>query len=80
MQVDVEVGLDEALANPLPDNPCHFVAIDFDDGVFHLDLGHACFLGGDDGDPLGNAAPAINWVASVCGSAAESLQSHNVAS
>ena len=45
MQVDVEIGLDQALADPFPDNPRHFVAVDFDDRVFHLDLGHACFLG-----------------------------------
>jgi hypothetical protein len=28
----------------LPDDPGHFVAIELDDGVLHLDLGHEYFL------------------------------------
>ena len=40
-KVDVEIRLDQPLPDPLPDDPRHLVAIELDDGVFHLDLGHA---------------------------------------
>jgi hypothetical protein len=40
MQVDIEIGLDEALADPFPDDPGHFVAVDFDDRVFDFYLCH----------------------------------------
>ena len=39
-QVDVEIGQDQPLADPLPDDPRHLVAVEFDDRVLHLDLGH----------------------------------------
>ena len=40
MQVDVEIGQDQPLADPLPDDPGHLVAVELDDRVLHLDLGH----------------------------------------
>ena len=39
-QIDVEIGEDEPLADPLPYDPGHFVAVDLDDGILHFDLGH----------------------------------------
>ena len=39
-QLDVEIGLDQPFPNPLPDDSSHFVAVELDDGVLHLDLGH----------------------------------------
>ena len=39
-QVDVEIGQDQPLADPLPDDPGHLVAVELDDGVLHLDLRH----------------------------------------
>jgi hypothetical protein len=47
-QVDIEIGQYQAFADPFPDDPGHFVAIEFDDGVFHLDFCHdeAAFLWG----------------------------------
>src|SRR3546814_4104156 len=41
---DIEIGLDQALANPFPDDPRHLVAVDLDDGGFDLDLRHCCSL------------------------------------
>jgi hypothetical protein len=41
LQVDVKVGQDQPLADPLPDDPGHLVAVDLNDRIFHLDLGHA---------------------------------------
>src|SRR3546814_5332113 len=43
VQVHVEIRLDQPLADPLPDDPRHFVAIDFDNQVFDLDLRHLLF-------------------------------------
>jgi hypothetical protein len=43
-EVDVEIGEDQAFANPLPDDPRHLIAVNLDDGGFHLDLSHACSL------------------------------------
>ncbi len=40
-EVDVEIGENEALTDPLPDDPRHFVAVDLHDRVFDLDLRHA---------------------------------------
>ena len=42
-EVDVEVRLDQALTDPFPDDPRHFVAVDLDDRVLDLDLRHARF-------------------------------------
>src|SRR3546814_2573265 len=44
VKVDVEIGEDQSLADPLPDDPGHFVAIEFDDRVGYLDLAHAFSL------------------------------------
>jgi hypothetical protein len=43
-EVDIEVGLDQPFADPLPDDAGHLVAVELDDGVLHLDLGHGCLL------------------------------------
>ena len=40
MQLDVEIGVDQLVLDQLPDDPGHLVAVEFDDGVGHLDLGH----------------------------------------
>jgi len=40
LEVDIEVGEDEAFADPLPDDTRHLVAVHFDNGVLDLDLGH----------------------------------------
>ncbi|OIQ64667.1 hypothetical protein GALL_537810 [mine drainage metagenome] len=39
-QVDVEIGQDQLLLDEIPDDAGHFVAVEFDDGVGYLDLGH----------------------------------------
>jgi hypothetical protein len=39
-QVDVEVGQDQLVLDELPDDAGHLVAVEFDDRVCHLDLGH----------------------------------------
>jgi hypothetical protein len=39
-EVDVQVGQDQLLFDETPDDAGHLVAIQFDDGGFHLDLGH----------------------------------------
>src|SRR3984957_2865110 len=41
LQVDIQVGQDQLVLDELPDNPRHLVAVEFDDGIGHLDLGHA---------------------------------------
>ena len=41
-QVDIEVGQDQLRLDEIPDDPGHFVAVDIDDRVVHLDLGHRC--------------------------------------
>ena len=40
MQVDIEEGVDQLVLDVLPDDPGHLVAIEFDDGVGHLDFCH----------------------------------------
>src|SRR3954447_11099991 len=39
-EVDVEVGQDQLLLDERPDDPGHLVAVELDDRVFDLDLGH----------------------------------------
>ena len=42
-QVDIEIGMDQLVTNVMPDNPGHFIAIEFDNGVCDFDLRHgAC--------------------------------------
>ena len=45
LEVDVEVGVDEAVLDELPDDAGHLVAVEFDDGAFNLDLRQECLLG-----------------------------------
>jgi hypothetical protein len=40
-ELDVEIGQDQPFADPLPDDAGHLVAVEFDDRIFHFDLGHA---------------------------------------
>ncbi len=40
LQVDVEVGQDQLVLDELPDDAGHLVAVEFDDGVRHLDFCH----------------------------------------
>ena len=40
LELDVEVGQDQLVLDELPDDPGHLVAVELDDGVLHLDLGH----------------------------------------
>ena len=40
-QVDVQVRQDQIVLDELPDDAGHLVAVEFDDGIGHLDLGHA---------------------------------------
>ena len=40
LQVHVEVGQDQLLLDERPDDAGHLVAVEFDDGVLNLDLGH----------------------------------------
>ena len=40
LQLHVEVGQDQLLLDERPDDPRHLVAVELDDGVLHLDLGH----------------------------------------
>ena len=40
LQVDVEVRQDQLVLDELPDDPGHLVAVELDDRVLHLDLGH----------------------------------------
>ena len=44
LEVDVDVGVDQGVLDPLPNNARHFVAVEFDDGAFYLDLGQALLL------------------------------------
>ncbi len=41
MQIDVQVGQDQLILDELPDNTRHLIAVEFYDGIGHLDLGHA---------------------------------------
>src|SRR3546814_10177684 len=43
MKVDVEIGKDQPLTDPLPDDPGHFVAVEFDDRVGRSEE-HTCEL------------------------------------
>ena len=40
LQIDIEVFQDQFVLDELPDDAGHLVAVELDDGVFHLDLGH----------------------------------------
>jgi len=40
LKIDVEVRHDESVLDELPDDARHFVAIEFDDCIFNLDLCH----------------------------------------
>ena len=39
-KIDVEIGQNQLLADPLPDDAGHLVAVELDNGVFDLDLRH----------------------------------------
>ena len=39
-ELDVEIGKDQLLLDEGPDDPGHLVAVELDDGVFHLDFRH----------------------------------------
>src|SRR5690349_4348015 len=43
-QFDIEIGQDEPLADPLPDDAGHFVTVELDDRVLHLDSCHKGLL------------------------------------
>ncbi len=40
LEVHVEVGVDQGVLDPLPDDPGHLVAVELDDGSLDLDLRH----------------------------------------
>ena len=40
LQINVQIGQDQFLLNEIPNDPCHFVAVEFDDWVSYLNLGH----------------------------------------
>ncbi len=40
LKIDIEVRHDEAVLDELPDDAGHFIAIEFDDRMFNLDLCH----------------------------------------
>src|SRR5690606_22303502 len=40
-QVDVEIGVDQLVLDELPDDPCHLVAVEFDDRILDLDFRHS---------------------------------------
>ena len=42
LKIDVEVGVDQLVFDGLPDDACHLVAVEFDDGIGDFDLGHIC--------------------------------------
>lgn len=41
-EVDVQVWQDELLPNLLPDDTCHLIAVQFDNGVLDLDFLRKC--------------------------------------
>ena len=43
LEVDVEVRVDQGVLDLLPDDACHLVAVELDDGAFDLDLGPLLF-------------------------------------
>ena len=43
LEIDVQIGMDKLVANQLPDDARHLVAIELDNWIRDLDLGH---LGG----------------------------------
>ena len=48
LEVDVEIGMDQLVPDQVPDDARHLVAVEFDDRIGDLDLGHLAkdFLGG----------------------------------
>jgi hypothetical protein len=44
LEVDVEVGVDQGVLDPLPDDAGHLVAVQLYDGAFYLDLRHGTVL------------------------------------
>ena len=44
LEVHIEVGVDQAVLDELPNDSRHFVAIELDDRAFYLDLRHAAAL------------------------------------
>ena len=42
LEVDVEVRVDQAVLDELPDDAGHLVAVELDDGSYHLDLDIDC--------------------------------------
>ena len=45
VEMDVEIGMDQLVADHVPDDPGHFVTIEFDDGICDLDLVHGKTFG-----------------------------------
>ena len=52
LEIDVQVRMNQALLDEVPDNPGHLVAIELDDLAYNLDLCHAAAL-------LNNAARVL---------------------
>ena len=44
LEIDVEIGGDQLLLDEIPDDPGHFIAVEFDDWVLYLDLRHQMLL------------------------------------
>ena len=45
IEMNVEIGMDELVADQVPNDPGHLVAIEFDDGICDLDLVHGKTFG-----------------------------------
>src|SRR6202451_2427314 len=69
LEVDVQIGMDKLVANQLPDDARHFVAIELDDWIRDLDLWHrrGTLVGGRRA-PCGRRAPIASapWRAKAC--------------
>src|SRR5665648_1082003 len=42
LDIDIQVWVNQAFLDELPDDPRHLIAVELDDGALHCDLAHAC--------------------------------------
>src|SRR6202042_834930 len=69
LEIDVQIGMDKLVANQLPDDARHLVAVEFDDRIRDLDLGYLrrTLVGGRRAT-CGRRAPIASapWRAKAC--------------
>ncbi len=73
LQVNIQIGKDQLILDPLPDDTGHFIAIQFNDGIGNLDLAHGTSVG------LGLSLPECRTECPAGGSTVELVKAYSTA-